>query len=494
MATRKKYTSGADLILMTDEDLEQLGKFGDAWNAAHAAGDQAGMDAAHAGAEALRAKYNYSGGADGSEYNPWGDSRWNSQTGNYDTSKWQSNTAATRPNRVESMEPFSYESAPEYVNRYQDQIDGLLNDILNRPEFSYDPDTDPMYAAFRKEYQREGQRATADTMGQYAAMTGGMPSTAATVAAQQAGDYYAAQMADRIPELYQLAYSMYQDEGDNMRLNMDMLTALEQGDYNKYLNLLNQYNTDRNFAYGVYSDEWNRNYQLDRDDIADQRYDLEWNYGVNRDQINDQRYDREWNYGVNRDEVEDQRYQTEWDYATALDRAQTLAQAGDFSGYKALGYSDSEIASLQNAYNRALAAQTLSRSGGSSGRSSRSSGSSKPRLTYAQTLQAIEDGRITDSVISAYDYYMGDGAYEAAYRSESGGSDAEPSLNDLNTDSVLQLGIGPLSFEAVEELADEGKVSLSTDSNGKIVVRWANGYNASNYRTNLRDNGFFHDF
>ena len=401
MATRKKYTSGADLILMTDEDLEQLGKFGDAWNAAHAAGDQAGMDAAHAGAEALRAKYNYSGGADGSEYNPWGDSRWNSQTGNYDTSKWQSNTAATRPNRVESMEPFSYESAPEYVNRYQDQIDGLLNDILNRPEFSYDPDTDPMYAAFRKEYQREGQRATADTMGQYAAMTGGMPSTAATVAAQQAGDYYAAQMADRIPELYQLAYSMYQDQGTDMRMNMDMLTALEQGDYNKYLNLLNQYNTDRNFAYGVYSDEWNRNYQLDRDDIADQRYDLEWNYGVNRDQINDQRYDREWNYGVNRDEVEDQRYQTEWDYATALDRAQTLAQAGDFSGYKALGYSDSEIASLQNAYNRALAAQTLSRSGGSSRRSSRSSsGSSSGSQDYGGLYQAALESGYPKSFIS----------------------------------------------------------------------------------------------
>ena len=475
MATRKKYTSGADLILMTDEDLDRLGAFGDAWNEANDAGDQAGMDAAHAGAEALRAKYNYSGGADGSEYNPWGDNRWHS------------NTASNNNSRVESMEPFTYESAPEYVNRYQTQIDDLMNEILNRPEFSYDPETDPRYAAFRKEYQREGQRATADTMGQYAAMTGGMPSTAATVAAQQAGDYYSAQMADRIPELYQLAYSMYQDEGDNMRLNMDMLTALEQGDYNKYLNLLSQYNTDRNFAYGVYSDDWNRNYQLDRDDISDSRYDMEWNYGVNRDQISDQRYEDEtaWNR---------EQYTDETEYARALERAQTLAQAGDFSGYRALGYSDQEIANLQNAYNRALAAQTLSRSGGSSGRSSGSSGSSKPRLTYAQTLQAIEDGRITDSVISAYDYYMGDGAYEAAYGSESGGSDAEPSLNDLNTDSVLQLGIGPLSFEAVEELADEGKVSLSTDSNGKIVVRWANGYNASNYRTNLRDNGFFHDF
>lgn len=382
MATRKKYTSGADLILMTDEDLDRLGAFGDAWNEANAAGDQAGMDAAHAGAEALRAKYNYSGGSDGSEYNPWGDNRWHS------------NTASNNNSRVESMEPFTYESAPEYVNRYQTQIDDLMDEILNRPEFSYDPETDPRYAAFRKEYQREGQRATADTMGQYAAMTGGMPSTAATVAAQQAGDYYSAQMADRIPELYQLAYSMYQDEGDNMRLNMDMLTALEQGDYNKYLNLLSQYNTDRNFAYGVYSDDWNRNYQLDRDDISDSRYDMEWNYGVNRDQISDQRYEDEtaWNR---------EQYTDETEYARALERAQTLAQAGDFSGYRALGYSDQEIANLQNAYNRALAAQTLSRSGGSSGRSSRSSsGSSSGSQDYGGLYQAALESGYPKSFIS----------------------------------------------------------------------------------------------
>lgn len=382
MATRKKYTSGADLILMTDEDLDRLGAFGDAWNEANAAGDQAGMDAAHAGAEALRAKYNYSGGSDGSEYNPWGDNRWHS------------NTASNNNSRVESMEPFTYESAPEYVNRYQTQIDDLMNEILNRPEFSYDPETDPRYAAFRKEYQREGKRATADTMGQYAAMTGGMPSTAATVAAQQAGDYYSAQMADRIPELYQLAYSMYQDEGDNMRLNMDMLTALEQGDYNKYLNLLSQYNTDRNFAYGVYSDDWNRNYQLDRDDISDSRYDMEWNYGVNRDQISDQRYEDEtaWNR---------EQYTDETEYARALERAQTLAQAGDFSGYRALGYSDQEIANLQNAYNRALAAQTLSRSGGSSGRSSGSGGgSSGGSQDYSGLYQAALESGYPKSFIS----------------------------------------------------------------------------------------------
>lgn len=384
MATTRKYTSGADLTLMTDEDLDQLGKFGDAWNAAHAAGDQAGMDAAHAGAEALRAKYNYSGGADGSEYNPWGDNRWHS------------NTAATRPNRTESMEEFTYESAPTYTSKYQDQIDELLGEILNRPAFEYDPETDPRYAAYRKEYAREGDRATADTMAQYASMTGGMPSTAATAAAQQAGNYYSAQMADKIPELYALAYSMYQDEGDNMRLNMDMLTALEQGDYNKYLNLLNQYNTDRNFAYGVYSDNWNRNYQLDRDDIADSRYDMEWNYGVNRDQIEDERYEDEtaWNR---------EQYTDETEYARALERAQTLAQAGDFSGYKALGYSDSEIASLQNAYNRALAAQALSRSSG--GNRSSNNGNSGSQDYDGLFQAAMESGHPKSFISNNYKRY-----------------------------------------------------------------------------------------
>lgn len=456
MATTRKYTSGADLTLMTDEDLEQLGKYGDAWNAAHAAGDQAGMDAAHAGAEALRAKYNYSGGADGSEYNPWGDNRWHS------------NTQANNNSRVEGMEEFTYESAPTYTSKYQDQIDELLGEILNRPAFEYDPETDPRYAAYRKEYAREGDRATADTMAQYASMTGGMPSTAATAAAQQAGNYYSAQMADKIPELYALAYSMYQDEGDNMRLNMDMLTALEQGDYNKYLNLLNQYNTDRNFAYGVYSDNWNRNYQLDRDDIADSRYDMEWNYGVNRDQIEDERYEDEtaWNR---------EQYTDETEYARALERAQTLAQAGDFSGYKALGYSDSEIASLQNAYNRALAAQTLSRSSGSSGRSSGSSSSSKPRLTYAQAVQAIEDGRVTDAVISAYDYYMGEGAYEAAY---GGGGDEDGPTVDMN--SVLQLGYGPVSENYLAELEADGEIESYIEGN-KIKFRKVNQNNNTGF-------------
>lgn len=33
-------------------------------------------------------------------------------------------------------------------------------------------------------------------------------------------------------------------------------------------------------------------------------------------------------------------------------------------------------------------------------------------MTLSQAEKAIENGRVTDAVIRAYDYYMGDGAYE----------------------------------------------------------------------------------
>ena len=407
----RRYDSGADSVMMSDEDYEAIQRYKQQWQTSTAAGNQAGAQAAHDAAEQLRRKYNYSGGGDGSDYIGLG-------------IKWNSNTAS-RPKRTDGMGEFTYEKAPEYSSKYQGQIDDLLDDILNRPEFSYDPESDPRYGAYKKEYAREGQRATADTMGQMAAMTGGMPSTAAAVAGQQAGDYYASQMADKIPELYELAYSMYRDEGDSMRLNMDLLTALEQGDYNKYLNALTQHNNDRNFAYGVYSDQWDRNYQLDRDGVNDSRYDMEWNYGVGRD------------------ELEDSRYQDETEYARALEKAQTLA------------------------------AGLLSRGGGS-GRSSGGSGSSKPRLTESQVLKAINEDRVTDAVIAAYDYYYGDGAYEATY----GGNGAEATGNEedavVDMNSVLGLGYGPISEDRLAELEADGQIASYVE-NGKIKFRRVKG-------------------
>lgn len=342
--------------------------------AAAAAGKTTWADA-HDYVERIRSNYGYSGDSDGSRYIPLemgGGGRGNGGGG------------------------FSYEAAPTYTSRYQNQIDDLTRQILNREAFSYDPEKDPTYQQYKESYTRSGERAMQDTLGQVSARTGGLASSYAGSAAQQTYDNYMGALADKIPELKQLAYSMYQDEGNTQRANLEMLVALEQGDYAKYADLLAQYNTDRSFDYGVH-----------RDNIGDERYNNEWNYSVGRDQIADKRYEDETAY--NRET-----YKDETEYNRAMAKAQTLAAGGDFSGYKALGYTDQEIAGLKSAYNKA---QASVRSGGGPSRDGSDAqignrhGDSwiyipgHGRFTYDEVENYVNSGKVIETYDSATNTY-----------------------------------------------------------------------------------------
>ena len=92
----------------------------------------------------------------------------------------------------------------------------MLDLILGRKPFSYNAQTDPAAQAARKTAARNAQAVTRDTLGQHAAMTGGVPSTAAVSAAAQAGNNAMQQGVDRVAELEQLAFQNYQTEGQNM--------------------------------------------------------------------------------------------------------------------------------------------------------------------------------------------------------------------------------------------------------------------------------------
>lgn len=475
-----RSTSGGssyDRQYLSDKDLSSLGAAQAAWQAASKAGDKAGMEAAHQEAEAIRSRYGYSGGGDGSDYIQLGYKQFNPDSGG-----GRSGGSVSGGGVSGGGGSFSYASAPQYVNRYQSQIDDLTAQILGRAAFEYDPEKDPTYQQYKESYTRSGERAMQDTLGQISARTGGLASSYAGSAAQQTYDNYMSALADKIPELRQLAYSMYQDEGDQQRANLEMLMALEQGDYAKYQGLLSQYNTDRSFDYGVH-----------RDGISDQRYDTEWNYQVGRDQIADKRYEDETAYNREQDAWQKANYASETEYNQALAKAQTLAAAGDFSGYKALGYSDAEIANLKSAYDRA---QAVSRASGSrsGGGSSSSKGSGSGSTTQSAGIVDTMLGFGNDT--RAYEYLLSLGysnsksdtlweMYQAAKESGGdGGSGGGYSLKDLNTGAVLALGIGPISYEMVEQLVEQGKVDAYTDNNGRLSVRWANGYNASNYKGN----------
>lgn len=455
-ADRSSYGGSAyDQQYFSDAELQNAAEMR---AAAEASGD---WSRAHEYVERLRAKYGYSGGADGSEFNPLDLLAWDPDGGSSSGGGGYSSGGISGG--------FSYGNAPVYVNRYQDQIDELTKAILNREAFSYDPETDPTYQQYKESYTRSGERAMQDTLGQVSARTGGLASSYAGSAAQQTYDNYMAALSDKIPELRQLAYSMYMDEGDTQRANLEMLMALEQGDYAKYADLLAQFNTDRSFNYGVY-----------RDNIADSRYDQEWNYQVGRDQIADNRYEDETAW-------ERSNYTSEKEYNQALTKAQTLAAAGDFSGYKALGYTDAEIAGLKSAYDKAQAAALLSsRSSGSSSGSKTSSGAQD----YDGLFQAAQASGHAKSFIAnnykKYGFSSSSGLYddyEAWEKNGGGNGGGDDDYTVVNrhgygSDGLLDWihipGHGRFSVQEVYNYVESGQIKETIGDDGTIRYTWVN--------------------
>lgn len=162
------------------------------------------------------------------------------------------------------------EAKPTYTSKYQALIDQLANDILNRPEFSYDQESDPLYQQYKEMYTKNGQQAMNNTMAQMAARTGGLASSFAGTAAQQANQGYMDQLNARALDLYDMAYGMEMDKIANMRNNLSMYQGLEDTAYGQYMDKLNQWNTDRGFSYNKYVDDRDWNYNLWQDNLSRQ--------------------------------------------------------------------------------------------------------------------------------------------------------------------------------------------------------------------------------
>lgn len=120
------------------------------------------------------------------------------------------------------------QSAGSFVYDNEAAYQEALNAVVNGKPFEYNNETDPAYQAYAKAYRREGQRATEDTLARVAAASGGAVPTSAVTAATQAGDYYAAQLADSIPQLQQQAYTNYLNEESLKQARLSALTADKQ--------------------------------------------------------------------------------------------------------------------------------------------------------------------------------------------------------------------------------------------------------------------------
>lgn len=335
--------------------------------------------------------------------------------------------------RTTTTNGFTFEDAPEYYDDYQVQIDAALDRLLNRDSFSYNPEEDAAYQAYKDMYTREGDRAMRDTLGQVAARTGGMASTYAVTAAQQANQYYLQQLADKVPELQQLAYQMYLDDINLQAQDLGLLQNASNEAYNRFRDTMADWQNDRNFAYGSY-----------RDDIADQQWQTQFDYNAERDALADSRYDTEWEYQLSRDQLADQRYDTEWQYQLAQDAAAAARSASSGS------------------------------SGGSSGGSSSGNLDSFLKAMYESgDPEAYMRMNYDKYGFTRSDFEFIESRYGQRYVNGGGSSSTTTTKSndpELDMDSVLALGYGPISETRLAELVKSGVVEMYVEG-GKTKFR-----------------------
>ena len=218
-------------------------------------------------------------------------------------------------------------NAPTYANSYEDQLKDLYDRIVNRDKFRYDINQDELYQQYAKQYAEKGRMAMMDTMGQAAALTGGYASTYGQAVGQQQYDAYLQNLNDVVPELYQLALSRYQMEGDDLKTQYSLLADQYQQEYGQYRDKVGDWQTERNFLSGRYDSERNLDYGMwgDARDFA---------YTDYRNGIADEQWRRQYEESVRQfnEQMALSREQFAWQQAQAQAAAAAKSSGGGSSG------------------------------------------------------------------------------------------------------------------------------------------------------------------
>ena len=326
-------TSGAwtDNNMLTGDELKQIADIRAAMQRGEMTGDQA-----NAAANQIRSRYGYTIDKNGNVTDLLGKSTVDERRQNWGlpvniSNEQQSFLQQMYPDGNSLLDALyslqtsgTANGAPTWSGSEWDSILEELGQQLLNMNYT-DWTQGEQYQALADRYGQQGRMSMQDVLGQISSRTGGLASSYATTAAQQ-------QYNQLMSQLEEAAMDMYNVERSDLYDRANMARQYAQDDYNRYLDEWDQWNTNRNYEY-----------QLSRDAIEDQRYDQEWKY--QQDQLARQQ---------------------------AEDKANTMAQYGDFSGYKALGYTDAQIALMEAAYqatqaNKRSGARRSGSSGGTTG-------------------------------------------------------------------------------------------------------------------------------
>ena len=169
-------------------------------------------------------------------------------------------------------------SQSDFSSPYTEKKNKAMTDIENIGDFKYDFADDPMYAAIRDNYARQGKLAMQDTVGKASAATGGYGNSYAASAGAQAYNQYMAQTSEMIPELYQMAYTLHADKKNDAYKKASLYDSLEATDYSRRLDDIsrayNDYGAAASRADTAYNRDFNEKsteYQTGYQEAADER-------------------------------------------------------------------------------------------------------------------------------------------------------------------------------------------------------------------------------
>lgn len=175
-------------------------------------------------------------------------------------------SAADQAQQLLSQQPGAYKS------KWGSSIDDVLAQLMNPQEFTYDPNTDPLYLMLRDQAAQNGKLVMEDTMGQAAQLTGGYGNSHAQMLGQQVYSGYLNDVNAMVPDLKAAARDEYDAQNDALLQKLGLMMDQENQDYSRYMDELEQQR---------YADELA--YSREQDALANERYESETAYNRQQD-------------------------------------------------------------------------------------------------------------------------------------------------------------------------------------------------------------------
>lgn len=344
---------------VSDGDKASINSLQSQWQAAHASGDKTLEAQLHAQAEAIRAKYNYSGNVDGSDYLPNGTTRFPKGT----------------TERANAQQLPSATSQEDYINS---MYSAAQEKALAALKTAYDNNTATVDAQAAKipGIYHESENAVASNnaqerqnMNEYFAATGLNNGAAGQAQLSQNNVYQ-----KNIGSLEEAKATALNDvETQRTQLSTQYQNAIAEAIANN--------------NYELATSLYNEAVRVDESIVST---------ALNQANLNYQYATLNQN-------------QSQFNTSNQISAADNLAQYGDFSGYKALGYTDSQIANMTAAYKAAAAAAAAKKSGsGGSGGGGGGGGGYKTGNSNFSAIDAyVNSGGDSDDYIGLHYKDMG---------------------------------------------------------------------------------------